>query len=34
MSDRYPMAVTRDLAKAKTWLKARARGTERYGIAV
>ncbi len=34
MSDRYPMAVTRDLAKAKTWLRARARGTERYGIVV
>ena len=28
----YPIFVTRDLAKAKTWLKDRALGTERYGI--
>lgn len=34
MSDRYPLAVTRDLTKAKSWLRSRARGTERYGIVV
>lgn len=28
----YLMAVTRDLGKAKRWLRARARGSERYGI--
>ena len=31
---RYPIGVTRDLARAKLWLKERARGTERYGIVV
>lgn len=31
---RYPIVVTRDLAKAKQWLKSQARGTERYGIVV
>lgn len=30
----YPIVITRDLAKAKKWLKAKARGTERYGIVV
>jgi hypothetical protein len=30
----YPMVLTRDLAKAKRWLRERARGTERYGIVV
>lgn len=29
---RYPIAITRDLGKAKQWLRARARGSERYGI--
>ena len=29
---RYPVAVTRDLGRAKRWLKGRARGSERYGI--
>lgn len=29
---RFPLLVTRDLAAAKAWLRARARGTERYGI--
>lgn len=29
---RYPIIITRDLAKAKHWLKRQARGTERYGI--
>ncbi len=32
--DRYPIVITRDLAKAKQWLKTQARGTERYGIVV
>ena len=31
---RYPIVVTRDLAKAKRWLRAKARGSERYGIVV
>ncbi|TNF58875.1 MAG: DUF2075 domain-containing protein [Burkholderiales bacterium] len=31
---RYPIVITRDLAKAKQWLKSQARGTERYGIVV
>ena len=28
----YPIKVTRDLAKAKTWLRNQARGTERIGL--
>ena len=32
LSERYPIVLTRDLAKAKDWLQERARGTERYGI--
>jgi hypothetical protein len=32
--DRYPIVITRDLSKAKLWLKAKARGSERYGIVV
>lgn len=31
---RYPIVITRDVAKAKAWLKDQARGTERYGIVV
>jgi DUF2075 family protein len=31
---KYPMVITRDLSKAKQWLKAQARGSERYGIVV
>lgn len=31
---RYPIVITRDLARAKAWLKQRARGTERYGMVV
>ncbi len=34
LEERYPIAITRDLAKAKSWLRSRARGTERYGIMV
>ncbi|MCY2932112.1 MAG: DUF2075 domain-containing protein [Planctomycetota bacterium] len=32
--DRYPIVITRDLTKAKKWLKQKARGSERYGIVV
>jgi hypothetical protein len=28
----YPIVVTRDLLNAKSWLKTRARGTERFGL--
>ena len=31
---KYPIVITRDLTKAKQWLKKQARGTERYGIVV
>ena len=34
LRDRYPIVLTRDLSKAKGWLKSQARGTERYGIMV
>ena len=30
----YPIVITRDLSKAKQWLKQQARGSERYGIVV
>jgi hypothetical protein len=30
--ERYPIVITRDLRRAKKWLKDHARGTERYGI--
>jgi len=30
--DRYPIRVTRDLSQAKEWVRARARGSERYGL--
>lgn len=29
---RYPIVVTRDLNRARAWLKEQARGTERYGL--
>lgn len=29
---RYPIVITRDLPKARTWIRARARGSERYGL--
>jgi Uncharacterized conserved protein (DUF2075) len=32
--DKYPIVITRDLRKAKDWLKKKARGSERYGIVV
>ncbi|GJL88993.1 MAG: hypothetical protein DHS20C03_27020 [Minwuia thermotolerans] len=28
----YPIRITRDLGEARAWLKAHARGTERYGL--
>ena len=31
---KYPIVITRDLEKAKKWLKSQARGSERYGIVV
>ena len=34
IQDKYPIVITRDLSKAKKWLKEKARGTERYGIVV
>lgn len=34
ISEKYPIVLTRDLIKAKNWLRERARGTERYGIVV
>jgi hypothetical protein len=32
VSDRYPIAVTRDLNLAKQWVRSHARGTERFGL--
>jgi hypothetical protein len=29
---RYPIAATRDLARAKDWIRGHARGSERYGL--
>jgi hypothetical protein len=34
LRERYPIAITRDLAKAKQWLRDHARGNERYGLVV
>ena len=34
VEDKFPIAITRDISKAKKWLKKHARGTERYGIVV
>lgn len=34
VSAKYPMAVTRDLGRAKQWLRDHARGSERYGMVV
>jgi len=34
LREKYPIVLTRDFSKAKTWLKKQARGTERYGIVV
>ena len=32
LADRYPIAVTRDLNRAKQWVRSHARGTERFGL--
>jgi hypothetical protein len=32
MSKRYPIVLTRCLARAKRWVREKARGTERYGL--
>jgi hypothetical protein len=34
LQEKYPIVLTRDLVKAKEWLRSQARGTERYGIVV
>jgi hypothetical protein len=34
LKDKYPLVLTRDIEKAKKWLKEKARGSERYGIVV
>ncbi len=34
VSKRYPIVITRDLSSAKSWLKKKARGSERFGIVV
>ncbi len=32
LKDKYPIYITRDLDKAKQWIKSKARGSERYGM--
>jgi Schlafen group 3, DNA/RNA helicase domain len=32
LAARYPIALTRDLRRAKEWIRDHARGTERYGL--
>lgn len=34
IEDRYPIVITRDLDKAKQWVRSHARGSERYGMLV
>ena len=34
IKSKYPIVITRDIVKAKEWLKKQARGSERYGIVV
>lgn len=34
ISNKYPIVLTRDIEKAKKWLKEKARGSERYGMVV
>jgi hypothetical protein len=34
LNEKYPIVLTRDLSKAKVWLRSQARGSERYGIVV
>jgi hypothetical protein len=31
VADKYPIAITRDLNRAKQWVREHARGTERFG---
>jgi len=31
VNEKYPIVLTRDFAQAKRWLRAQARGSERYG---
>lgn len=32
LKDKYPIAISRDLEKAKEWVRLQARGNERYGL--
>lgn len=32
IQENYPLVLTRDLQKAKAWVKAKAKGSERYGL--
>lgn len=32
IADKYPIAITRNIGRAKSWLIDKARGTERYGL--
>lgn len=32
IADKYPIVITRELEKARSWLKDKARGSERYGL--
>lgn len=34
VNEKYPIVITRNLTKAKEWLRHKARGSERYGIVV
>lgn len=34
IANKFPIVITRELSKAKKWLKDQARGSERYGIVV
>ena len=34
ISNNYPIVLTRELARAKAWLKEKARGSERFGMVV
>lgn len=34
LKEKYPIIITRDVSKAKKWLREKARGSERYGIIV
>lgn len=34
LCEQYPIVLTRDIQKAKKWLKEKARGSERFGIVV